>query len=274
MIYFTCDVHNLSLNMSYIKYSDKTELQATQLFLKLLEKYNVKATMFLTGKCFTEEWEDAKPICNHPLVEIGGHNYYCFRPAILHEFWNKTFDNFNGPFWLQYHDIKKTVKCIYAKTGKKIISWRNHMLFHGPNTEKILSKLNLSLCADAVKASATGPEWHEDGIYNFPMNIIPDYDHLYHADRTEEWVNRFRWGDDFGSDSYYIDEWSDIVLKQLQQKIDANVTVNMLVHPITMYICDKFANVERILQFVGSQQNRFYSELPLLKNDNAMREQS
>jgi hypothetical protein len=251
--------------MSYMKYSDKSELQITQLFLKLLEKYNVKATMFLTGKCFTEEWKDAEPLCSHPLIEIGGHNYFCFKPARLHDFWSLFFRDYTGPYWYQYYDIKKTITSIFAKTGKKIESWRNHMLWHGPNTEKILSTLNLKICADAVKASADGPQWHKDGIYNFPINIIPDYDHLYHADRTEESVRGYAWGDDFGSESYYIDQWSDIVLQQLQEKADRKATVNMLIHPVTMYLCDKFHNVERILKFVGSKENRFYSELPLTK---------
>jgi len=250
-------------------FSDKTELQVTQLFLKLLEKYNVKATMFLTGKCFTEEWKDVAPVCNHSLVEIGGHNYFCFRPPIIHRVWNKAFNNYNGPFLYQYYDIKKTKKCIFKRTGIKITSWRNHMLRHGPNTEKILSKLKFKFCADEVNPSGSGPVRHKAGIYNFPINIIPDYDHIYHADRTEQWVkgwvNRYKYVDEFGTESYYIDQWTDIVLNQLRQKVADNITVNMIVHPITMYICDRFVNIERIIKFIGSNQNCFYSELPLEK---------
>ena len=250
--------------MSYLPYSDKTELQATRILLKLLEKYNVKATMFITGKCFTEEWEDAQSICNHPLVEIGGHNYFCFRPSLPHKIWNDVFNNYNGPYWYQYYDIKKTCNVIYKKTGKKITSWRNHGLWHGPNTEKILSKLHFNICADLVSSAAIGPVKHKDGIYNFPINIMPDYDHVYHADRTEAWVKRFvTWGDDFGSESYYIDQWTEIVLRQIRQKLENTITVNMLIHPITMYLCDKFVNLERILELIGENHHCFYSELPL-----------
>jgi len=269
MIYLTCDVHNQSLNMSYRSYHDKSELQVTQEFIKLLEKYNVKSTMFLTGKCFTEEWEDARPICDHPLVQIGGHNYYCFEPAIVHRLWGKLTRNFSGPRIYQRHDIKKTQEVIFQRTGKRATAWRNHTLLHGPNTESILAELGFKICADEVRASANGPEWHKDGIHNFPVNIIPDYDHIYHADRTEAWVkawvNEWNWSDDFGSESYYIEQWTDLVLTQIQTRVAENRTVNLIIHPITQYICDKLMSVERIIKFIGSQSNGFYSELPMGK---------
>lgn len=267
MICFTCDIHNASLKIPYQSYADKSELQVTQMFLKLLEKYGVKATIFITGKCFTEEIDDVMPICNHPLVEVGGHNYYCFQPEIWHRFWGKTIRNYSGPRWYQRYDIKKTRDIIYDKTGYKLFSWRNHMFIHGRNTESILSKLGIKICADEVKASGTGPVWHKKGIFNFPVNIMPDFDHLYHANRTEEsiskWLETSKWSDDFGSESYYINQWTDIVLDQLKEKVDQDIIVNMLIHPLSHYICDKFENIERILKFIGSNKNCFYNELPL-----------
>lgn len=265
MICFTCDIHHASLGLSYNPYSDLSEMRVTQRFLRLLEKYNVKATIFVTGKCFTEEWDDLKPICEHPLVEIGGHNYFCFKPEIVHRAWEKAFHNFNGPWPYQFYDVKKTVDVIRKRTGYRIQSWRNHTLAHGPNTENILSSLGIRICADEVRASGTGPERHWTGVYNFPVNTMPDYDHVYHANRTEEHVKRviekYHWRDDFGSESYYVDQWTDIVLDQIKRKVAANAPANVLIHPMTQYIADKLTSVERLLEYIGSQPNCLYREL-------------
>lgn len=264
MICLSCDIHHASLNLPYNPYCEKSELQVTRELLKLLEKHNVKATMFITGKCFTEEWEDVKPICDHPLVEIGGHNYFCFQPALLHRIWNKAFKNYNGPRPYQSYDVKKTIDIIYKKSGRGVTSWRNHMYVHGPNTDDILSKRGITICSDEVKAAGAGPVLN-DGIYNFPINIIPDYDHLYHAHRTEKWVkwwvDMYKHVDDFGTESYYIDQWAEIAMKQLKEKESGNITANVLIHPMSQYICDKFKCLEEILEYIGSKENCLYNEV-------------
>jgi hypothetical protein len=175
----------------------------------------------------------------------------------MHRFVKKAL----GPYWFQYYDITKTMRCIQKRSGKQIRSWRNHMLIHGPHTENILSKLHFKFCTDELNPSATGPIRHETGIYNFPINIISDYDHLYHADRTEVLVKNNSWGDAFGNESYHIDEWVEIVIDQISRNIKQNSIVNLLIHPITMYLCDQFKGVEKILRYVSTQQNCLYSEL-------------
>jgi peptidoglycan/xylan/chitin deacetylase (PgdA/CDA1 family) len=268
MICLTLDIHHASLGLPYNPYSDISELRVTQLVLKMLEKHGVKATVFVTGKCFTEEWDELRPICKHPLVEIGGHNYFCFKPEFFHEFWQKVFNNPNGPWPFQLFDVKKTIDIILEKTGYRIVSWRNHTLAHGPNTERVLSLFGLRICADEVRASGAGPERHETGIYNFPINTMPDYDHVYHAHRSEERVKassaRYGWSDDFGSDSYHVDQWTNIVLEQIRKKLEINAAANVLVHPMTQYIADKMASFERLIAYIGCQPNCFYRELPLI----------
>ncbi len=268
MICLSCDIHHASLNLPYNSYCEKSELQVTQELLKLLEKYNVKATMFITGKCFTEESDDVKQISAHPLVEIGGHNYFCFQPAIIHRIWNKVFKNRNGPWLYQSYDAKKTIGTIYNRSGRRITSWRNHMYVHGPNTDKILSRHGIKICSDEVKAAGRGPVWNSS-IYTFPINIIPDFDHLYHAHRTEKWVtwyvDKFNYVDDFGTQSYYIDQWGDIVIKQLKTKVSEDITANVLIHPMSQYISDQFSCLEEILRYIGTKDNCTYNELKLDK---------
>jgi hypothetical protein len=88
--------------------------------------------------------------------------------------------------------------------------------------------------------------------------VIPDHEHLYHAERTPEWVDqwvrRYNWSDDFGSASYQVEEWTDIVLAGLEENEARGKISNMLIHPITLYLCDRFRSFERILDYLATRQ--------------------
>jgi hypothetical protein len=134
---------------------------------------------------------------------------------------------------------------------------------HGPYTERVLARCGLDVCSDGVRRSSTGPQEHPEGILNLPINVIPDHEHLYHAERTPEWVEawvkRYNWSDDFGSDSYYIDEWVELVLEGLRENESREALSVMIIHPITMYLCDRFAGVTRILDYLANRQTTHVS---------------
>ncbi len=258
MICLTSDIHHMSLGTGNQAHCDMTEVQVAQRFLKMLEEANIKATFFITGKCFAQEWDDVKPLCEHPLVEIGGHNYSAFKPDLWHRAWKKINGSYNGPLWYQRWDARRTVDIIRQKTGKTIECWRNHMYMHGPFTERALSDCGIKICSDGVKRDSNGPIQHPTGILNFPLNVMPDHEHLYHAERTPEWVDwwvkRYNWSDDYGPQSYYMEEWTDLVLEELRQHEEGGVLSNMLIHPITLYLCDGFQSFERILEFLSTHE--------------------
>lgn len=258
MICLTGDLHPMSLKTGNQAHCDITEIQVAQRYLKLLEEANIRVTFFITGKCFAEEWADLKPICEHPLVEVAGHTYSAFKPEWWHRVWKKVNGSYNGPAWYQRRDTRKTVDIIEEKTHKKILCWRNHMYMHGPFTEDVLRSCGVKVCSDGVKKDSSGPVWHPSGIMNFPLNVMPDHEHLYHAERTPEWVEwwvrRYNWADDYGSASYPVEEWTDRVIDELRQHAAANILSNMLIHPITLYLCDRFRSLERILEAISAQE--------------------
>ncbi len=276
MICLTGDIHHMSLKNGNQAHCDITEVQVARRYLKMLEEANVKVTFFVTGKCFAEEWDDLKPICDHPLVEIGGHTYAAFKPDWWHRAWNKINGSYNGPQWYQRRDVRKTVDIIRKKSGRRICSWRNHMYMHGPFTEKVLHECHISICSDGVKRDAIGPVPHHSGILNFPINVMPDHEHLYHAERTPEWVNwwvrRYNWSDDYGPESFYIEEWTERVLEELRHHEEQGILSNMLVHPIVMYLCDRFKSFERLLAFIASRQTVHMGEVcrPYDRKDTAL----
>lgn len=265
MICLTGDLHHMTLRTGNQAHCDRTEIQIARRYLDMLADARVNVTFFVSGKSFAEEWPDLESICRHPFVELGGHNYYCFKPAIWHRFWNKVCKSYNGPYWYQKWETQKTIDIIREKTGKTISCWRNHMYMHGPYTERVLAECGLGVCSDGVQRDSSGPQQHQAGVYNFPLNVMPDHEHLYHAERTPDWVDhwvrRYNWSDDYGPDSYYIEEWTDRVLDELQSHEDEGVLSNMIIHPITMYLCDRFKSFERILDFLASKETVHISDV-------------
>ena len=265
MICLSGDLHHMSLKTGNQAHCDITELQVAQRYLAMLEEAGVKVTFFISGKCFAEEWEDTKPFCERPLVEVAGHNFDCFEKELWHRVWKKVNGSYNGPAWYQKRDAEKTIRIIKEKTGETIQSWRNHMYMHGPFTEAVLAGAGIKICSDGVVKDSNGPTRHPAGILNFPLNVMPDHEHLYHAERTQEWVEqwvkRYNWSDDYGPESYHVEEWTDRVIDELQQHENDGVVSNMIIHPITLYLCDKLKSFERILEFLANHQTVHMAEV-------------
>ena len=265
MICLTGDIHHNSLQTGNQRLCDTREILVAQRYLRMLEEAGVKVTFFVTGKAFAEEWSDLKPICESENVEVGGHTYYCYVPELWHRIWNKLAASYNGPRWYHKWDTQKTVDVIRNKTGREIEVWRHHMYMHGQYSEDVLLECGIKICSDGVKKASNGLEMHPKGIYNFYINVLPDHEHLIHAERTpewiEKWVKRYNWSDDFGPESYYIEEWTDIVLAQLKEHEDNGVISNVIIHPITLYLCDKFVSFRRILDYISSRETVFMTDI-------------
>ena len=265
MICLTGDLHHASLCTGNQKHADRSEIRIAADFTGLLEAADVRATFFVSGKSFLEERADLESIVESRRIEIGGPNWSCFQPQLLHRIWNKVGGSYNGPEWFQRRDARKTSDFIYECTGRRIRAWRNHQYMHSPHTERALASVGIELCSDGVARHGRGPVHHPAGILNFPLNVIPDHEHIYHAERTPEWVEawvkRYDWSDDFGSDSYDIDTWVDMVLEQLQRREAAGVISNLIIHPITMYLADGFDGFRRILDYLATRRTVFMSEV-------------
>lgn len=255
MICLTGDIHHEGLNTGNQKHSDRPEIQTALDFLNLLESYNVKMTLFISGKTFQEAPDATQNLAKNPLIEIGGHNWDCFSPSLWHRFWNKATGSYNGPRWYQRWDVVRTKRTIETVTKTPMRCWRNHMYMHGPHTEQVLAEAGIEICSDGVKKTSNGLDWHPAGIYNFPLNIMPDHEHIYHAERTPEWVEawvkRYNWSDDFGSDSYPVEIWADKVLSQLKKNEAEGKISHLILHPLTMYLCDRYASAHRILKYLS-----------------------
>ncbi|MCM8534022.1 MAG: polysaccharide deacetylase family protein, partial [Lentisphaeraceae bacterium] len=253
MIYLTGDLHDMSLKSGNQKHCIEqyglTELEVAQKYTALLSEAKVKATFFITGRSFKDEWPALKPICDSPLIETAGHTYNCYLspwcewtgirllPDFWARFWNKFSGSYNGPKWYHLNDTLKTKRIIKQKTGKEITLWRHHMYMHGKYTDTVMHESGIKLISDGVQKDSTGPVKVTEELFSFQINIIPDHEHLIHAERTPEWIEwwqkRYNWSDDYGSESYYIEEWTDMVLAGLKEREEKGVPSLLIIHPIT-----------------------------------------
>lgn len=268
MICLTGDLHHASLHTNdqkHITDPGLTEVLVAHRYLALLEKYNVKCTLYVCGKTFDEEWDHLKPVATHPLIEVGGHMYRARKPRPLFDWYGEKTGNWNGPRWYQDWDIRKNIEVVEQRMGQRLLSWRAHSYMVDPNTYELMAAHGLKLTSDEISAHNLWPQRITGGIISHPMNVIPDHDHLYHVYRTPayvEEVNRRGYGaDDFGAVSYTIEEWGRMAIAQARAIDDQGGLATILAHPICMHLADGLKTLENLLQFVAQRKNIFACEI-------------
>jgi hypothetical protein len=265
MIYITSDIHHQSLGTENQKYSDRSEMDCAKDFLDLLNKYGLKATYFISGLSFKEDWGSSlEEIAFSNKIELGGHNWDCFKNSFYHRLCNKALNSYNGHKAFQRKDCERTKEIILKMTGRDVSIWRNHMYMHGVNTDEILSSCGINICSDGVIKGNLVPDKRLGNYINLPINILPDHEHIYHAERTVEsvrkWVDRYSWRDAFGSESYYINEWASIVSEQVKEKENNGEDSLLIIHPITMYLSDKYKAVDSLLSELSEYKTAFLGD--------------
>ncbi|MFH1905177.1 MAG: polysaccharide deacetylase family protein [bacterium] len=281
MICLTGDIHHASLNTNeqkYIESPDDSEVKISCRYLNLMEKYGIKATFYVVGKTLDEEWDDFKPIADSELVEIGGHTYRGLPLSNLYRIWCKirgktpvSHSYTHGSRLQQKKDIQKMIDVVKARTGKNIVSWRSHGLVFDDDTYPLLTEMGVLMISDDLNWDKIHPEKTKDGLISHPMNVIMDHDHIYHAHRTKEYVNRMKenwpWPDDPTTDSYTIEEWGRMVEKQVLDIEEKGGIATVLMHPLCMHLADRFRTAEKLFKLFSQYKTIWAQEIPeYLKN--------
>jgi len=281
MICLTGDIHQASLKTNeqkYIENPDNSEVKISCRYLKLLEKYGIKATFYVTGKTLDEEWNDFKPIADSELVEIGGHTYGGLPISNLYRAWCKitgktplSHSYTHGSRMQQKKDIQKMIDVVKARTGKNVVSWRSHGLVFDNNTYPLLAEMRVQMISDDLNWNKIHPEKIKEGLISHPMNVIMDHDHIYHAHRTKEYVDKmgknWPWPDDPAKGSYTVEEWGKMVEEQVLDIEEKGGIATVLMHPICMYISDCFKTAEKLFKVFSKYKTIWAQEIPqYLKN--------
>ncbi len=283
MVCLTGDIHHTSLrtnDQKYIRPGD-SEINISRRFLELLEKHGVKVTFYVTGRSFTEEWNELKPIVDSKLVEIGGHTYDGLPLGALFKFRYRLIGRVppsHSPTYgsrsRQKRDIQKTIDAVEERTSREIVSWRSHGYIHDKHTYSILAQKGIRLISDEISSSKILPEKTKEGLISHPINTIPDHDHLYHAHRDEEFVKKAKaagYGKDaFGCDSYSAEKWGGLVRQKISEIEEENGLVTILMHPICMYLADGFKAAEAVLRWISRYKTIWAREIPELYPETKM----
>jgi len=272
MICLTGDIHHDSLCINDQKYIPKglTEIRIADMYLDILQSYNVKATLYTTGLTLVEQWKDFKRTAESPLIEIGGHTF----SGLPRPFFSKLKSAFgittvshadtHGKKKAQARDIKKMIDIVHKCMGKKLLSWRSHGLVRDEHTYGILAENGVRFISDEINWNKLLPEKLPSGLISHPLNVIMDHDHLYHAHRTPEYVvqQQLNWPlkEDPTSESYSIEEWGELVEKQVSDIEAKGGVATVLMHPLCHYLADKFKTAERLIKIFSRYKNIFAYE--------------
>lgn len=266
MICLTGDVHHDSLKINDHKFFPlgTTEMDVCLEYLAILEKHDIKSTLYTTGRTFVEGWGKFQRLADSPLIQIGGHTYGGL-PRIAGSACSHAHSH--GTAQEQEADIVKAVSVIQECTGKTIKAWRSHGLVRDDNTEPLLYKHGIRFISDELNWNKTHPELLPSGLISHPLNVIMDHDHLYHAHSTLEYVaeQRKNWplSSDPTSESYSIGDWGNLVIRQIEAIERADGVATVLMHPACMYLADRFQTMERILRTFKNSQWIWAGEIKL-----------
>ncbi|NLX99300.1 MAG: polysaccharide deacetylase family protein [Rhodopirellula sp.] len=271
----TGDVHHRSLrtnDQQFLADPGDSEVKIAVRFVRLAQQYNLKLTLYVTGKTVAEEWDDFRAIADAANVEIGGHTYAGLPQRPLKKLWYRlrglrppSHAGRHGSRRSQYRDIRRTVETIRRKTGRPVVAWRSHGLVRNEHTDGLLASCGIRLISDEIRAAESLPHRTAAGLLSHPINIVPDHDHLYHAHRDEEFVRsaqaRGYGTDEFGGESYTADRWGRIVEEQLAAVEEAGGVATVLMHPICQFLADEFHTAERLFNTFSQYKNVWASEL-------------
>jgi hypothetical protein len=258
IICLTGDVHNRSLNSSDQKVSKLTEVEASKIYLMIAEKFNIKVTLFFTGKCFSEEpLNNIKDLLSYKNLEIGGHTYYALRPAVMHNIFRRIWGQSYGPEWYQRLDIRRTVKVIKNTIGRDVLSWRTHSYASDEITYKILDTEGLRVVSDKVDYQASYPQRVGRNLLSMPINTFPDHEHIIHpgtrkmVESNKANLNKI----------FPIEKWCEKVEKQILNILSFKGVGVILAHPICMYVSDNFSTFIKLCDFLSQFKGIFIKDV-------------
>jgi len=257
-ICLTGDVHHLSMETRDQAHLDRTEVDAALEYARIARSYDLSATLFLTGRCGVEEPDRCRQLGEQHGIEIGGHNYYAFRAPVLgrkpYGLCRKLF-GVDAPAFVQRWEVRRTRRVLGALSGEPVTSWRDHGYRHDSNTTTVLREQGITHFSDDVTPERTDV-YEKDGLVCAPINVLPDHEHLYHGDRTPEYVAQLEWSNAFTDRSYEPDDWLDRVLDGIERIRQDGGTATVLAHPACMDIVDGFDVFERLCSHLSEYETR------------------
>jgi len=228
------------------------DIEAAREYIKIVQKFNSKATLFVTGLCIAKNrqfWETIPP-----EIELGGHTYSAwspkiFRKKIVHGFYEMVFGTEYGPYLYQYYDILRTVKS-FEKINVRPVCWRTHAYAGNENTKKILPKFGFNIISDKI-AEGEKIVIAKGNLISVPINTHNDDD-----------IPKFFVEGEKGEMKKEGEKVKNSIFNLIEQKWD----IVAQLHPICMKVLDNFESFETILKTLRDNNYSFCTLTEFISN--------
>ncbi|MDY7036331.1 MAG: polysaccharide deacetylase family protein [Thermodesulfobacteriota bacterium] len=255
MICLTGDVHHSSLKTDDYRCCKATELDAAIAMAHLCDKYGIQVTLFFSGLCAKESPDLLKRTARMDNVEIGGHNYFAFKPKTLFRLYRRWSGLKNGPYWYQFWEIRHTVRALERVCKRPVQSWRDHGYRHDQNTREILRKSNIRYLSDTLSANFAQPAWN-GGVIDVPINTLPDHDYVYHGLRQPGTFDEsVLLRSPFRTRAMSKEQWLERVKGEVERIEGKGGLATILAHPACMEVFDNFKTFTKLCSFLANSES-------------------
>ena len=219
IVCITGDVHHISDTKLHVE-----EYKNAERYIELIEEYNAKATLFVTGRCIVKHRNFWELVSQKPHIELGAHTYNGF------SFINKVFDKLNGqpygPYIFQYYDIFRTVRA-FKEINYTPVSWRTHSYAGNKSTRAILPKFGFKIISDRIEYEG---KIEINKLTEVPITVLNDDSNLLTRTLKD---NSFR---------------AKVLSNTIQKNIESGMSpIITQLHPVLMRKFDDFKTFRTLL---------------------------
>lgn len=253
MFAVTGDIHDMTLrtrDQARLP-TGETEVRISRKYLQVMRRYNINATLYVTGAVAALEQDELLQITRDFEFELGGHTYSCYRPRLAYGLSRRLLRLANGPKVLQRADMMRTIAALSKVSGQSIMTWRNHAYRTDRNTVGLAAECGmLGISSDVALGRAPWNAVTSSGsIVNLPINTPPDHENLHPI----EGIISATFPD--------ADSWVDAVIKQVEANEAKKVPSIILAHPACMEIVDGMKALERLVKYLSVLESVTMSEV-------------
>lgn len=228
-------------------YVNQSEAEVAGEYLAIARGAGLKVTFFVTGLALRRDRDAMTALVPGPGLEIGGHTYRAFEPLRLHDWFRRLAGSYYGPAWFQRRDVKRTLAIIHRRLGTPALAWRTHAYASDRTTWRVLDALGVRILSDRVDLDTVGPQPLIGRLVSLPINVLPDHEHLYHAERTPTALGGA------ARATYSGPDWLAVVQRQIDTIEQRGGVATLLVHPICMYTLDRFQTFRALCRFLAGR---------------------
>ena len=227
MAYFfiTGDIHYFDSKTKVFEY------KLLRKYLDVISRYDMIATIFVTGESLMRDPKYFNYISSNYSVEMGAHTFFSLRYGYF--VMNKFFLSRLGYFLF---DVKLTCDIFYKVLGYKPRVWRTHGYKGCRELYQVLNRNGIKIISDSKIYGINAFVRYNGFVYDVIINVPTDdiIWRVYNVSELREYMKIYKY----------------IFKKYLYFMIDRNFNIVVQLHPICMKLLDNFNFLHEILSIV------------------------